>query len=117
MLAGTRLMSADLTPPTNLPPTAVSAPPIIPSSLLPMDPLQLDSPRPKSRLRGSLRWIALAVLAVGITAITIYFVRPRAGTSDVLTAPVARGDLPVTVTERGELDSIKSVMVRCEVEV
>ena len=27
-----------------------------------------------------------------------------------------RGDLPVVVTERGELDSIKSIMVRCDVE-
>src|SRR5205823_3232355 len=29
---------------------------------------------------------------------------------------VVRGDLPITVTERGELDSLKSVEVRCEVE-
>jgi RND family efflux transporter MFP subunit len=43
--------------------------------------------------------------------------RPRGGSSDVLTAAAVRGDLPVTVTERGELDSMKSVMVRCEVEV
>lgn len=45
-----------------------------------------------------------------------FTLRPRGGAIDVLTAPVVRGDLPVTVTERGELDSIKSVMVRCEVE-
>ena len=64
-----------------------------------------------------MRWSALAVLIVGIIAITVYFVRPKAGVTDVITAPVARGDLPVTVTERGELDSMKSVMVRCEVEV
>ena len=38
------------------------------------------------------------------------------GRADFLTAPVVRGDLAVTVTERGELDSINSIMVRCEVE-
>ena len=45
-----------------------------------------------------------------------FVLRPRGGPSDVLTATVIRGDLPVTVTGRGELDSIKSTMVRCDVE-
>ena len=36
--------------------------------------------------------------------------------SNVITATAVRGDLPVVVTERGELDSIKSIMVRCDVE-
>ncbi len=36
--------------------------------------------------------------------------------SAVITAAVERGDLPITVVERGELESSKSVEVRCEVE-
>jgi HlyD family secretion protein len=36
--------------------------------------------------------------------------------ADVLTAPATRGDLPITVVERGELESAKSVQVVCEVE-
>lgn len=36
--------------------------------------------------------------------------------SDVLTATVARGDLVITVTDRGELESAQSVQVMCELE-
>lgn len=82
-----------------------------------MDPLQPDSSRPKTKLRGAVRWGAIAILVIGIVGITVYLIRPRVGIGDVLTSAVVRGDLPVTVTERGELDSTKSVMVRCEVEV
>ncbi len=43
--------------------------------------------------------------------------RLAAGTaSDVLTATVARGDLVITVSDRGELESAQSVQVVCEVE-
>lgn len=34
----------------------------------------------------------------------------------VLTAPVTRGDLVITVTERGELESSQSVQINCEIE-
>ena len=86
------------------------------SSLLPATEGRLPEwPVRASRLRRLLRWSAAAIVAVGLVALIAYFVRPR-GASNVLTAPVVRGDLPVTVTERGELDSIKSVMVRCDVE-
>lgn len=44
-----------------------------------------------------------------------FFTAPDSG-ADILTARVVRGDLPITVTERGELESAKSVEVRCEVE-
>ena len=36
--------------------------------------------------------------------------------ADVLTAQVARGDLVITVTDRGELESAQAVQVVCEVE-
>jgi HlyD family secretion protein len=34
----------------------------------------------------------------------------------ILSAPVIRGELPIVITERGELESSQSVDVRCEVE-
>jgi RND family efflux transporter MFP subunit len=36
--------------------------------------------------------------------------------SDEITATVKRADLPITVTEKGELESSKTIDVRCEVE-
>jgi RND family efflux transporter MFP subunit len=60
--------------------------------------------------------VSFAILAIGVIVLAWFVMRPRGASSDVLTAPVVRGNLPVTVTERGELDSIKSVMVRCDVE-
>jgi HlyD family secretion protein len=56
------------------------------------------------------------VLALGVVVLATLFVRRDGPRSDVVTAPVVRGDLEVIVTERGELDSVKSVIVRCEVE-
>lgn len=65
---------------------------------------------------GLFRWWPLALLLVGLIAVTYFLVRPRGANSDILTAAVVRGDLPVVVIERGELDSIKSTMIRCDVE-
>jgi RND family efflux transporter MFP subunit len=36
--------------------------------------------------------------------------------AEVITASVVRSDLPINVVERGELESLNSVVVRCEVE-
>ncbi|HKA05607.1 MAG TPA: HlyD family efflux transporter periplasmic adaptor subunit, partial [Gemmataceae bacterium] len=55
-------------------------------------------------------------MAVAIVLAAWMFARPSARGPDVVTASVVRGDLPVIVVERGELDSIKSIMVRCDVE-
>ncbi|HJZ94332.1 MAG TPA: efflux RND transporter periplasmic adaptor subunit [Gemmataceae bacterium] len=49
-------------------------------------------------------------------AIASYVGKSGGRGGDVVTAAVIRGDLAVVVIERGELDSIKSVLVRCEVE-
>jgi RND family efflux transporter MFP subunit len=51
-----------------------------------------------------------------VILVAAWFGRSRGPAADFVTAPVVRGNLSVTVTERGELDSIKSIMVRCEVE-
>lgn len=48
--------------------------------------------------------------------VTLVLFRPRIAATDVLTADAIRGDLPVVVTERGELESTQSVLVRCDVE-
>ena len=44
------------------------------------------------------------------------FARTGSGPADVVTAPAVRGELKVIVAERGELDAINSITVRCEVE-
>lgn len=36
--------------------------------------------------------------------------------AQILTAPVVRGDLPIVIIERGELDSQEALEVRCEIE-
>jgi multidrug efflux pump subunit AcrA (membrane-fusion protein) len=51
-----------------------------------------------------------------IAILAVYFGGSRGGSGEVITAVVIRGDLPVVITERGELDSIKSTIYRCEVE-
>jgi HlyD family secretion protein len=81
-----------------------------------------DSPphasNPRNRkLRGLARWWPLGLLALGIVAVAYFVSGSRGKGGDFLTATVIRGDLPVVVTERGELDSTKSEMVRCDVEV
>ncbi|HEX3146456.1 MAG TPA: hypothetical protein VHR66_00035, partial [Gemmataceae bacterium] len=58
----------------------------------------------------------LAALGLGVVVIYLIFGRGTRAGADFLTAPVVRGDLAVTVTERGELDSINSITVRCDVE-
>ena len=42
--------------------------------------------------------------------------RPDVGPPVRVTGLVARGELPITVTERGELESSSTVDARCEVE-
>jgi RND family efflux transporter MFP subunit len=68
------------------------------------------------RLRRAVRWAPLGVLPAGAVVLIFVFARPGRGGGDLVTAPAIRGDLVVNVTERGELDSINSVMVRCDVE-
>lgn len=119
-------MSADLSPP----PPATSSPAIVPSphllpplgvpaaSILPPTadlPLALPSRRARLRRLASRGW-PVGVLGCGVIGVVLLIAPRTRGTGDFITAPVVRGDLAVTVTERGELDSINSVMVRCEVE-
>lgn len=91
----------------------------------------IDAPSPQQRTSPSLAprsqvgpaWLGrLLVLVIAAGAISAVgwagwnWGLPDRDASDVLTAPVARGDLVITVTDRGELESAQSVQVVCEVE-
>ena len=56
---------------------------------------------------------ALLALSWGIR----HWLWSNASTNSEITAGVVRGELPVIVTERGELESAKTITVKCEVEV
>lgn len=56
--------------------------------------------------------VALAALAWAAR----HWLWPAQATAAELTATVTRGDLPIIVTERGELESSKTIMAKCEVE-
>src|SRR5947207_15858930 len=103
------------------------------STLLPQapaatpDPLPNPSPRhaPPRAAKTRFSWrsprtpaglgtlLVLAVVGTGLAWRWWISARVKA---EIITATVVRGDLPITVTERGELDSQKSIEVRCEVE-
>src|SRR5437868_5155167 len=59
-------------------------------------------------------------LAAAALAGLVWFIKSSfftgVGIGAEITAAVTRADLPITVTERGELESAKTVDVRCEVE-
>lgn len=85
-----------------------------------MSSSRTSSPNP-SRSGGG--WITKAGFALGFAAIVAgagwyanekgYFA-PK--TEPVLTAAVARGDLVINVSERGEMESSQSLQVNCEIE-
>jgi RND family efflux transporter MFP subunit len=64
-------------------------------------------------LVGLLVLLALAGTAWGARR----WLWPGEATATELTATVTRGDLPIVVTERGELESSKTITAKCEVEV
>src|SRR5215212_8275705 len=115
-------MSADLSPPptagspatvvtvpgpTLLPPLAVPAVSILPATA----DLPLGSPSRATRVRRlAFRFWPVGVLAAGVVAAVAVFGRPSGRGADFLTATAVRGDLVVMVTERGELDSINSLI-------
>src|SRR5262249_33174974 len=46
----------------------------------------------------------------------LFWVLPRRSAGVELTGTVTRGDLPIVVTERGDLESSKTITAKCEVE-
>jgi RND family efflux transporter MFP subunit len=85
-----------------------------------LSPISPDGklPRPRQRQRGGLVW--KLPLVVGVVAVAGYggwhWYAPGSSQSTEITATATRGDLPITVVERGELESSKTVDVRCEIE-
>jgi RND family efflux transporter MFP subunit len=72
------------------------------------------------RKRGPLAWVlALGVLTLAVVA-AVAVVRwrffPDNPTGGEVLGTVTRANLPITVTERGELESTKTITVNCEVE-
>jgi RND family efflux transporter MFP subunit len=63
--------------------------------------------------------VALAALPVlaGLGWGASHWLRSAGPDTVEITATAARGDLPIVVTERGELESSKTVIAKCEVEV
>lgn len=118
-------MSADLSPPTVLPATVVTLPSPLPplpalapffSLLSATDDRPLASPSRSPSVRRVFRFWPLAIFVGGVVGVFLLFGRSTRSGPEFLTAPAVRGDLSVAVTERGELDSIDSITVRCEVE-
>jgi HlyD family secretion protein len=75
---------------------------------------------PRRRWRPSLKRIIQLILVVGL-ALGIYWFAGEwftgnAGGKGPLTAAVVLGELKITVTDRGELESINPVQVNCELE-
>src|SRR6516165_3739456 len=68
--------------------------------------------RGRNVLVGLLVLLALAGTAWGARR----WLWPGEATATELTATVTRGDLPIVVTERGELESSKTIIAKCEVE-
>lgn len=103
------------------------APTLVPAAETVLSPA-LAVPAPPAPLAkkpskpSSGRWprrAALAGLVVGLIGLVVWF-GPRIGGGGSgdrpLTAKATRGELKVTVTDRGELESSESVQVQCELE-
>jgi HlyD family secretion protein len=74
------------------------------------------APPRKSRL-GFWVFLGAGMVVLGLLAWGIYaWLAPARHGRVSITAIASRGELPVVVTERGELESSQSVSVRCEVE-
>ncbi len=78
--------------------------------------LDLGNLPPAQKVR-SLGWLYFSFLIMAGVAVAGWFWWPRgADTSQDVVGVVTRGDLVITVLDWGELESSKSVEVRCEVE-
>ena len=86
----------------------------------PQETLSAPLPKRAPAKRGKKRYAWKVALVVGVGTVFLLGAR-RSLTSDVnrdaeISATVTRADLPIRVTERGQVESAKSVDVRCEVE-
>src|SRR5258708_1000564 len=86
-------------------------------------PTRPPSPRAVPAKKKRPRWrkfvaalVGLAVVA-GLGWLLRWWYLPVDGGTTEITATVVRGDLPVVVTERGELESSTTITAKCEVEI
>src|SRR5688572_27705242 len=85
------------------------------------EPLHLPTPsrRRRSIVPGIIRRVVALAILVGIAAGTWWIVRTYVFASDDageqrLTHKVARGDLVITVTEDGNVESASNIDIRCQ---
>jgi RND family efflux transporter MFP subunit len=97
-------------------------PPLAQPAVLPVQQFSPSSRngKPKRQRRGYggliLGILVVALLAGGGIYAGLHWYLPGGSALAEITATVTRTDLPIMVTERGELESSKTVDVRCEVE-
>src|SRR5439155_26182491 len=77
---------------------------------------RLEARRPRRWLGRLLWYVASAGTMAAILWAGAVWWLPARKAGDVLTAAVTRGELVITVTDRGELESSQSLQVVCEVE-
>src|SRR5262249_20767107 len=75
-------------------------------------------PRAAVKPRRRWRWSALSIVIVPALGLGWWWWHSRSvgGAPVRVTGGITRGELPITVTERGELESSSTVDARCEVE-
>lgn len=83
-------------------------------------PLQTPPRRRSKRSFSGFRWLlwllAFGLLVCGMIFIAVAWLVPFQKKSNLITAPATRGEFPIFVSERGELESAKSTDVLCEIE-
>jgi RND family efflux transporter MFP subunit len=70
----------------------------------------------RRRWPGRLLWLTVFAGAAGLVWAAAAWWLPGRRAADVLTAAATRGELVITVTDRGELESSQSLQVVCEIE-
>src|SRR5262245_32494912 len=113
MNAGSTPMSSTLQPTS--PPQPLNAPSPSHLAKLPLDAGPRPNPRGRVRRLGG-----RLVLGIGVVGLLVWggsrWLLPASEQGAEITATVTQADLPIIVTERGELESSKTLDVRCEVE-
>ena len=89
------------------------------SSPDPFDDGELEAPRPRRDGTGRLFVVVLGLGVIALAGLGVYMkffsaIGSESGRA-VLTTPVKRGDMVVTVTEDGNVESAKNLELKCEV--
>src|SRR5262245_17114110 len=93
-----------------------SAPETLPMTAPASNPELPAARKLRRRWPGPLLWLTVFAGAAGLLWAAAAWWLPGRRVADVLTAAATRGELVITVTDRGELESSQSLQVVCEVE-